>query len=90
MYHLDSGEVPRLSWRIGGRMLLIEPWGADSVRVRAAIEEVDDTLPRALDRTLIEGGAWRESGTAETRPDGTALLVNGRLTVQARTVEAPG
>lgn len=83
MYQLDNGEVARLFWRTDDRVLLIEPWGADSVRVRAAIDEIDDTLPGALDRTLIEGGTWQEAGTAEARPDATALLVNGRITVEA-------
>lgn len=32
-----------LRWRGGGETMLVEPWGADSVRVRAALGEVVDT-----------------------------------------------
>jgi alpha-D-xyloside xylohydrolase len=82
VYHLDNDEGPRLFWRAGDRVLLVEPWGPDSVRVRAAIEKLDDTLPGALDRTLIEGGTWREAARAESRPDGSVFLANGRIRVE--------
>ncbi|MES4904345.1 glycoside hydrolase family 31 protein [Streptomyces sp. NPDC000395] len=82
-----------LEWRGGHESLRVEPWGPDSVRVRAALGPVRDDIPGAL----LE----RPGSTAEiTVPDLTGLtvfknglgspvdavpsarLVNGRITAE--------
>jgi alpha-D-xyloside xylohydrolase len=72
--------LPRLEFRDSEHWLLVEPWGPDSVRVRAgrgAAVEVAQALlaPAASDVTLEED----ECGSA---------LVNGRLTVHLSTAGA--
>jgi len=79
--HLFDTEDGCLVWRGGGEMLVVEPWGADSVRVRSTIGEVQDAdwalLPRdpaaALAATLTVDGL-------------TATLVNGGIRVVATAV----
>ncbi|WP_232527931.1 glycoside hydrolase family 31 protein [Microbacterium suaedae] len=71
----------RLVWRGGGETLVVEPWGRDSVRVRAAlmgdVEDADWALvtpdARAHDRVRIEADS-----------DG-AVLVNGDIRVELAT-----
>ena len=62
--------------------MLIEPWGADAVRVRAAADQIDDNLPGALDQGLVRDEPL-DPAHLKLRPDGGAVLVNGRLTVEA-------
>jgi alpha-D-xyloside xylohydrolase len=69
----------RLCWRHGHHVLQIEPWGEDSVRVRAGVHRIFDGLPGALEDT---------PGTADCAihiDDGHATLTNGllRITVSA-------
>lgn len=70
----------RITWRGEGETLVVEPWGPDSVRVRAAIKsEIQDAdwalLPPAASDALVE-------------VDGrVATLRNGRITVIATASE---
>ncbi|WP_298454778.1 TIM-barrel domain-containing protein [uncultured Cellulomonas sp.] len=64
----------RVVWRGGGEVLVVEPWGADSVRVRATLKrDVEDT-----DWALLPPDAT--PATVSVRGE-TATLVNGRLRV---------
>ena len=83
IYSLDSGSGLRLGGRDGETLLLIEAWGADAVRVRASADQFDEALPGALESELVEAGVWRSGVRAEINPDGSALLINGRITVEA-------
>ncbi|WP_277212161.1 glycoside hydrolase family 31 protein [Isoptericola croceus] len=68
----------RLVWRGGGEVLVVEPWGRDSVRVRATVMgEVEDT-----DWALLppDPGAHADA-RVELRPDG-ATLRNGAIRVE--------
>jgi len=68
-----------LERRTPHEVLLIEPWGPHSVRVRARPGQApDDTLPGALDLPVTARAA-----TVTAHADGGARLVNGRLTVEA-------
>ncbi|WP_105968128.1 glycoside hydrolase family 31 protein [Streptomyces geranii] len=68
-----------LERRDGEEILRIEPWGPHAVRVRAAAATaIDPVLPGALD-TPAPGA----EATASVLPDGTAQLVNGRITAHA-------
>ncbi|MCP2267203.1 TIM-barrel domain-containing protein [Promicromonospora thailandica] len=70
-WHVDG---TRLTWRGGGETLVVEPWGADSARVRSAQGEVVDT-----DWALLPAP---EAESARVELDGdVATLVNGRLRV---------
>jgi alpha-D-xyloside xylohydrolase len=56
------------------QVVLIEPWGTDSVRVRVGLDRVRDGLPGALGE--------RPAGTAEVKIGAdTARLVHGRIAV---------
>lgn len=79
--HPVRAEGARLIWRDGGETLVVEPWGRDSVRVRACLMgEIEDT-----DHALLEPAAGSADGArATTRPDG-ASLVNGAIRVELRT-----
>ncbi len=68
----------RLVWRGGGEVLVVEPWGRDSVRVRATVMgDVADT-----DWALLPPDpAAHANVSVEVRPDG-ATLVNGGLRVE--------
>ncbi|MFF7645283.1 TIM-barrel domain-containing protein [Streptomyces canus] len=68
-----------LERRTPHEVLLIEPWGPHSVRVRARPGQApDDTLPGALDIPVTAHAA-----TVTAHPGGGARIVNGRLTVEA-------
>ncbi|MDX3243211.1 TIM-barrel domain-containing protein [Streptomyces sp. ME18-1-4] len=68
-----------LERRTPHEVLLIEPWGPHSVRVRARPGQApEDTLPGALDLPVTARAA-----TVTAHADGGARLVNGRLTVEA-------
>ncbi len=75
---MDAFEVvgQQLVWRGDGETLVVEPWGADSVRVRAvAFGDVQDT-----DWALLPPAP----APCDVTVDGdTATLVNGALTVVA-------
>ncbi|MFG2040036.1 TIM-barrel domain-containing protein [Dactylosporangium sp. NPDC048998] len=62
----------QLTWRHGHHVLVAEPWGADSVRVRAGLHRIDAGLPGAL---------LPEPPPAAATLEGRAL-VNGRLRVE--------
>ena len=47
----------RLTWRRGHHVLTVEPWGPDSVRVRAGVHRILDGLPGALDVAGPEAAA---------------------------------
>jgi alpha-D-xyloside xylohydrolase len=65
----------------GDQILRVEPWGPDSVRVRASIGSVHDDLPAALDGTPPPGEpSEREAGIKVE--DGMAWLVNGAITAE--------
>ena len=66
------------------RVLRIEPWGAHAVRVRAATDAIDDTLAGALDPPVdMDADPPSSEPLATVHEDGTARLVNGRITVEA-------
>ena len=73
-----SDEV--LTWRGGHHQLTVEPWGADSVRVRAGLHRIVPDLPGALEPDRpITGPDLR----IEIAADGvSATLVNGRVHVR--------
>jgi alpha-D-xyloside xylohydrolase len=78
----------RLTWRSGGETLVVEPWGRDSVRVRATVlGDVEDTdwalLPPAIEAGAADGAA-PDDARVELRSDG-ATLVNGGLRVELTT-----
>jgi alpha-D-xyloside xylohydrolase len=75
VYSEHSGALER---HIPGEILIVEAWGPHAVRVRAAADAIDDALPGALD-TSPAGPAADVTIPA----DGTARLVNGRITVEA-------
>ncbi len=67
----------RLVWRGGGETLVVEPWGRDSVRVRARVMgDVEDT-----DWALLPPSHDARDVAVEVRPDG-ATLVNGAIRVE--------
>ncbi|MEV4135221.1 TIM-barrel domain-containing protein [Dactylosporangium sp. NPDC049742] len=61
-----------LTWRHGHDVLVAEPWGADSVRVRAGRHRIADDRPGALLDRPADPGASIVDG----------VLVNGRLRVE--------
>ncbi|GAA1539055.1 glycoside hydrolase family 31 protein [Dactylosporangium maewongense] len=61
-----------LTWRHGHDVLVAEPWGADSVRVRAGRHRIADDRPGALLDRPADPGASIVDGA----------LVNGRLRVE--------
>jgi len=66
-----------VEWRGGHETLRIEPWGADSLRVRGTIgAEIRDDLPGALLPAPPSPGARADSTL------GLARVVNGRLTAE--------
>ena len=70
-----------LTWRSGRHILTVQPWGEDSVRVRAGLHRIAADLPGALSAhppTADPGTSRIEIDAA----DGHATLVNGRIRVQ--------
>jgi alpha-D-xyloside xylohydrolase len=102
---LFSAQGGALERRAPHEVLVIEPWGPHSVRVRArAVRDLDDVIAgRSLDGSTVTHAddAVTSGGIDDTLPgaldvpavgppatvtaydDGTARLVNGRLTVEA-------
>jgi alpha-D-xyloside xylohydrolase len=73
--HADGA---RLTWRSGGETVVVEPWGRDSVRVRATVQgDVEDT-DWAL---LAPDPETHDAARVELRADG-ATLVNGGIRVE--------
>ncbi|MFI9380066.1 TIM-barrel domain-containing protein [Kutzneria sp. NPDC052558] len=72
----------RLQWRHDHHVLTVEPWGADSVRVRAAPGQIHSGLPGAL----AYGVAPRTNCLVVEHGD-HATLVNGLITVRVDTVD---
>ena len=70
----------RLTWRGGGEVLVVEPWGLSSARVRSAMGEVVDA-----DWALLPAP---EAEQARIEVDGdVATLVNGGLRVVVRAYD---
>lgn len=68
---------PRVVWRGGGEVLVVEAWGADSVRVRATLKgDVGDE-----EWALLPPDPAAHAGAHVTVDGGTATLVNGRMRV---------
>ncbi|MER5974415.1 TIM-barrel domain-containing protein [Streptomyces sp. NPDC002055] len=67
----------RLEFGDAEHVLRVEPWGADSVRVRAARHRVRDDLPGALTAPPAAAAAESTEG-----PDGSRILTVGRLRVE--------
>ena len=70
-----------LTWRNGQHILTVQPWGADSVRVRAGLYRILDDLPGALGAP----GPAAVPDTSSIEVDsagGSAILVNGRVRVE--------
>jgi alpha-D-xyloside xylohydrolase len=59
-------------------VLRVEPWGSDSVRVRAARHSITDSVPGALDLAP----AATDAHLSGPDPQGTRRLVVGKLTVE--------
>src|SRR3712207_4522689 len=76
MFDRDGG---RLVWRGDGETLVVEPWGRDSVRVRAALGDVVDA-----DWALLPPDPAAHAGVVIEVDGPTATLTNGRLRVVAR------
>ncbi|MFC7327197.1 TIM-barrel domain-containing protein [Marinactinospora rubrisoli] len=67
--HVDGGALVR---RAGHEVLRVEPWGPDSLRVRAGLHRLRDDLPGALTDPV--------PSTAEaSATEGTGVIVNGDL-----------
>lgn len=74
----------RLVWRGGGEILVVEPWGADSVRVRATLKgEVGDD-----DWALLPPDAGTHASAVAHIDGHRATLTNGRLRVVLTGSEA--
>ncbi|WP_205687281.1 TIM-barrel domain-containing protein [Cellulomonas endophytica] len=92
--HLGPFDVlgTAVRWRGGGETLLVEPWGADSVRVRAALGPVVDADWALLppDPVTAAGATVRLTALVDEGPERyRAELRHGRAVVvlTARTVE---
>ncbi|MFD0775342.1 TIM-barrel domain-containing protein [Streptomonospora algeriensis] len=71
LHEIDGG----IEWHGGHQVVRVEPWGADSVRVRAGLYRLHSGIPGALDE--------RPAADAEIRVKGdTAHLVNGEITAE--------
>ncbi|WP_369375572.1 TIM-barrel domain-containing protein [Promicromonospora sp. Populi] len=72
-------------WRGGGETLVVEPWGRDSVRVRASLMgDVEDTDWALLPPASAPDDGTYDGAQAEVRADG-ATLVNGGIRVELTT-----
>lgn len=82
MPHQFTHAGHKLIWQHGHQILAVEPWGRDSVRVRAGLRGILDDLPGALETTPAEPAA---PPTIELGDD-EATLVTGllRITVTGR------
>jgi alpha-D-xyloside xylohydrolase len=82
-----SGGAVAIEWNSGEQTLRVEPWGRDSLRVRAAAGPVADGLPGALDEppAPVGDGAGAGTGARAMVSDGSARLVNGGITAEITT-----
>ncbi len=67
-----------LRWRGDGETVVVEPWGRDSVRVRAALGDVVDA-----DWALLTPDPAEHTGVDIVVDGATATLSNGHLRVTA-------
>jgi alpha-D-xyloside xylohydrolase len=67
--------TPVLAFRSSEHVLRVEPWGRDSVRVRAARRDIQDGIPGALDDVPADVEA------TVAQEDGVSTLVTGNLRV---------
>ncbi|ACU71525.1 glycoside hydrolase family 31 [Catenulispora acidiphila DSM 44928] len=79
-----------LTWRSGNQLLTVEPWGADSVRVRAGLHRILPDLPGALAAEPLAANADNLDADAANAADvrieiaadhTSATLANGRAIV---------
>src|SRR5690606_26399380 len=76
---IDDGH--RLVWRGGGETVVVEPWGRDSVRVRAALmRDVVDT-----DWALLPPASGAHDHVEIEHTDTGAVLANGDIRVELTT-----
>ena len=68
-----SADTTTLDWRLSGEILKIEPWGPDSVRVRATNLGDFPDIPGALDATPAAAPATISIG------EDKGTLINGKL-----------
>nr|WP_156001836.1 TIM-barrel domain-containing protein [Streptomonospora sp. PA3] len=71
MHEIDGG----VEWHGGHQVVRVEPWGADSVRVRAGLYRLRSDIPGALGERPHTAAKPRIEG-------GTAHLVNGEITAE--------
>ncbi|MCA9982160.1 MAG: hypothetical protein KDD89_15050, partial [Anaerolineales bacterium] len=70
--------TPTLTWRSRHHHLLIQPWGTDSIRVRANLGPIRDDTPHAL----LPSPQTDPTKTTITHDDGEQFLHHGRVTVR--------
>ena len=70
--------------RSEGEVIRIEPWGDDSLRVRAALERIESDLPGALEEAPASGKVTIGSG------DGWVSIANGAITAVVESVADDG
>jgi alpha-D-xyloside xylohydrolase len=75
---VTTSRQPALEFHNAEHVLRVEPWGSDSVRVRAARHTVTDSVPGALELSP----AATDAHLSGPEPDGTRRLVVGKLTVE--------
>ncbi|MEV4754309.1 TIM-barrel domain-containing protein [Micromonospora sp. NPDC049559] len=85
-----SHSATQLTWRSGHHLLTVQPWGRDSVRVRAGLHRILDGLPGALEDPPARPGDAGPGGVPDDGVrvevgDESATLTNGllRITVTA-------
>jgi len=76
--HVFDTEAGTLVWRGDGETLVVEPWGRDSVRVRAALGDVVDA-----DWALLPPDPAAHADAHVVVDGSTATLTNGRIRVVA-------
>jgi alpha-D-xyloside xylohydrolase len=67
-----------LERRTESEVLRVEPWGPHAIRVRAAADAIDSELAWSLEVPVEVSPA-----SVTVHDDGTATLINGRITVEA-------
>jgi alpha-D-xyloside xylohydrolase len=75
---LTTSRQPALESHNAEHVLRVEPWGSDSVRVRATRHSLTDSVPGALDLAP----AATDAHLSGPDPQGTRRLVVGKLTVE--------
>ncbi|MBX9388636.1 TIM-barrel domain-containing protein [Streptomonospora nanhaiensis] len=75
LHEIDGG----IEWHGGHQVVRVEPWGADSVRVRAGLSRLRSDIPGALgDRPASEAKIRIDDDSGAP----TARLVNGEITAE--------